>query len=67
MKKYRDDLLTASAAGRLLGVSADTIRYHARAGRLEAERPAEGMKLRLFKRADLLEFARRMLWKVPKA
>lgn len=52
-----EDLMTASDAGRILGVSVDTVRLMARAGDLPFKSTISGV--RLFRRADVDELARR--------
>ncbi|HYP90877.1 MAG TPA: helix-turn-helix domain-containing protein [Polyangiaceae bacterium] len=52
-----DDLMTASDAGRILGVSVDTVRLMARAGTLPFMSTISGV--RLFRRGDVDELARR--------
>ena len=52
-----DDLMTASDAGRILEVSVDTVRLMARAGTLPFMSTISGV--RLFRRADVDELARR--------
>jgi excisionase family DNA binding protein len=52
-----DDLMTASDAGRILGVSVDTVRLMARAGTLPFMSTIRGV--RLFRRGDVDELARR--------
>jgi len=46
-----DDLMTASDAGRIIGVSADMVRLWARAGELACTSTISGV--RLFRRADV--------------
>lgn len=46
-----DDLMTASDAGRILGVSADMVRLLARSGKLAFLKTIGGV--RLFRRADV--------------
>jgi excisionase family DNA binding protein len=52
-----DDLMTASDAGRILGVSVDTVRLLARGGELPFMSTIRGV--RLFRRADVDALARR--------
>jgi len=52
-----DDLMTASDAARILGVSVDTVRLRARAGDLPFKSTISGV--RLFRRADVEALARR--------
>lgn len=52
-----DDLMTASDAGRILGVSVDMVRLMARAGDLPFKSTISGV--RLFRRADVDELAQR--------
>jgi excisionase family DNA binding protein len=52
-----DDLMTASDAGRILGVSVDTVRLLARGGDLPFMSTIRGV--RLFRRADVDALARR--------
>lgn len=51
-----DDLMTASDAGRILGVSVDTVRLLARGGSLPFTSTISGV--RLFRRADVETLAR---------
>jgi excisionase family DNA binding protein len=50
-----DDLMTSGEAGRLLGLSADMVRWLEREGRLPAQRTTSGV--RLFRRADVARLA----------
>ena len=50
-EKQRPELLEVSAAARLLGLSAATVRRHADQGRLHAQRTATGS--RIFARSEL--------------
>lgn len=52
-----DDLMTASDAGRILGVSVDMVRVLARAGELPFQSTVSGV--RLFRRADVDALMRR--------
>lgn len=52
-----DDLMTASDAGRILGVSVDMVRLLARSGSLPFMSTISGV--RLFRRADVDALARR--------
>jgi len=52
-----DDLMTASDAGRILGVSVDMVRLLAKGGGLPFTSTISGV--RLFRRADVVELARR--------
>ena len=52
-----DDLMTASDAARILGVSVDMVRIWAKSGELSCTSTIGGM--RLFRRADVTAFARR--------
>jgi len=52
-----DDLMTASDAARILGVSVDTVRLRARAGDLPFKSTISGV--RLFRRGDVEDLARR--------
>jgi DNA-binding transcriptional MerR regulator len=52
-----DDLMTASDAGRILGVSVDMVRLLARGGALPFTSTISGV--RLFRRADVEALARR--------
>lgn len=52
-----DDLMTASDAGRILGVSVDMVRLLARGGTLPFMSTISGV--RLFRRADVEALARR--------
>jgi excisionase family DNA binding protein len=52
-----DDLMTASDAGRILGVSVDMVRLLARSGNLPFMSTISGV--RLFRRADVDALARR--------
>lgn len=52
-----DDLMTASDAGHILGVSVDMVRLLARGGDLPFMSTIRGV--RLFRRADVEELARR--------
>jgi hypothetical protein len=52
-----DDLMTASDAGRIIGVSADMVRLLARGGKLAFLSTIRGV--RLFRRADVDALARR--------
>lgn len=52
-----DDLMTASDAARILGVSVDTVRLLARAGDIPFKSTIRGV--RLFRRADVELLARR--------
>jgi excisionase family DNA binding protein len=52
-----EDLMTASDAGRILGVSVDTVRLLARGGELPFMSTIRGV--RLFRRADVDALARR--------
>lgn len=52
-----DDLMTASDAGRILGVSVDMVRVWAKNGELSFISTVGG--IRLFRRADVVELARR--------
>ena len=52
-----DDLMTASDAGRILGVSVDMVRVLARNGDLPFQSTVSGM--RLFRRADVDALSRR--------
>jgi DNA-binding transcriptional MerR regulator len=52
-----DDLMTASDAGRILGVSVDMVRLLARGGELPFMSTISGV--RLFRRADVEALARR--------
>jgi DNA-binding transcriptional MerR regulator len=52
-----DDLMTASDAGRILGVSVDMVRVLARGGSLPFMSTISGV--RLFRRADVVALARR--------
>jgi excisionase family DNA binding protein len=51
-----DDLMTASDAGRILGVSVDMVRLLAKSGTLSYTSTIGGM--RLFRRADVMALAR---------
>lgn len=51
------DMLTAADAAKLLGVGVDTIRQHARAGRIPAHRPP-GMRGYFIFKDELLAFIR---------
>lgn len=53
----RDQLLTASDAGRVLGLSRDMVRILSRRGILPAQRAANGYHL--FRRGDVEELARK--------
>lgn len=52
-----DDLMTASDAGRILGVSVDMVRLLAKGGELPFKSTISGV--RLFRRADVEQLARR--------
>lgn len=52
-----DDLMTASDAGRILGISVDMVRLLARGGSLPFQSTVSGV--RLFRRADVEALARR--------
>ena len=52
-----DDLMTAADAGRILGVSVDMVRLLAKGGGLPFKSTIRGV--RLFRRADVVELARR--------
>jgi DNA-binding transcriptional MerR regulator len=52
-----DDLMTASDAGRIIGVSADMVRLLARGGKLAFQSTIRGV--RLFRRADVDALATR--------
>ncbi|MBW8885978.1 MAG: helix-turn-helix domain-containing protein [Planctomycetia bacterium] len=51
-----DDLMTASDAARILGVSVDMVRLLAKSGELSCKSTIGGM--RLFRRADVVELGR---------
>ena len=51
-----DDLMTAVDAGRILGVSVDTVRLLAKEGRIPFMSTVRGV--RLFRRADVEDLAR---------
>lgn len=50
-----DELMTPTEAARVLGVSADTVRFYADAGKLHALRTPTGR--RFFRRGDVNRFA----------
>ena len=50
-KPQPDDLMTTGEAGRLLGLSADMVRWLENEGRLPAQRTTNGV--RLFRRSDV--------------
>ena len=52
-----DDLMTASDAGRILGVSVDMVRLLAKSGDLPCMRTTSGV--RLFRRSDVVALAKR--------
>jgi len=52
-----DDLMTASDAARILGVSVDMVRLLAKSGALPFKSTIGGV--RLFRRADVVDLARR--------
>ena len=54
-KPQPDDLMTTGEAGRLLGLSADMVRWLENEGRLPAQRTTNGV--RLFRRADVEKLA----------
>jgi DNA-binding transcriptional MerR regulator len=54
--KTPDDLMTSIDAGRILGVSVDTVRLLARSGRLAFSSTLSGV--RLFRRAEVERLAR---------
>jgi excisionase family DNA binding protein len=54
-KPQPDDLMTTGEAGRLLGLSADMVRWLENEGRLPAQRTTNGV--RLFRRSDVEKLA----------
>jgi excisionase family DNA binding protein len=52
---HADDLMTTGEAARVLGVSADMVRWLEREGRLPAQRTTNGV--RLFRRGDVEKLA----------